>query len=311
MPTQTLQLLGSYGADIAIRFDRIVHDFKDGFKRFTLVGHSAGVLRYRLVYDFLHAATDQLSVTDPEDSILKSWPDYLWDFFARRMVDGAAFNLADPRTGSTVLVTFVESALSYNFFTYKLFSSGIELEQFRDASIVDEGGGSTTPAGAVTSILLRPKDADALTSNFPAYTKTDGTQFPVLGLAYDAGTGETAYWQIRAVDYPGGNLTLKLIWYADTATSGNVIWTAAIAVITPNTDTQDVETKTFATTQNTTDSHLGTTGQRVHECSITISNLDSLAADDEFWVRISRDANAGGDTLTGDAILIEAELAYA
>jgi hypothetical protein len=88
------------------------------------------------------------------------------------------------------------------------------------------------------------------------------------------------------------------------------MWGAKIAAITPDTDSQDVETKSLATQQTVTDSHLGTTGQRVHTCSITVSNLDSIAADDLVWLEISRVAANGADTLTGDAILIHAELTY-
>jgi hypothetical protein len=89
-----------------------------------------------------------------------------------------------------------------------------------------------------------------------------------------------------------------------------VIWGAQLAAIMPNTNSQDVETDTLATANTVTDTHLGTTGQRIHECSITISNLDSLAADALVFLRVYRDADAAGDTMTGDALLVEAELSY-
>ena len=68
--------------------------------------------------------------------------------------------------------------------------------------------------------------------------------------------------------------------------------------------------KALAAVSSVTDSHLGTIGPRVHGCTITISNLDSLAADDLVWLRISRDANNGSDTMANDAILLMAELTY-
>jgi hypothetical protein len=155
-----------------------------------------------------------------------------------------------------------------------------------------------------------PDGAHFPASNFPQLVKNNGTNFPVMGLAYDAATEEKAYWNFKASNYGSGNLTLKLLWYADTASSADVMWGAKIAAITPDTDSQDVETKSLATQQTVTDSHLGTTGQRVHTCSITVSNLDSIAADDLVWLEISRVAANGADTLTGDAILIHAELTY-
>lgn len=157
---------------------------------------------------------------------------------------------------------------------------------------------------------IHPEEAQFLAANFPAFTKANGTNFAVSGLAFDAATEETAFWKFKANNYGSGNLTLVIRWYADTASSGDVIWGARIAAITPDTDSQDVETKALATANTVTDSHLGTTGQRVHSCSITISNLDSIAADDLVFLAIYRDADAAGDTMTGDAIFLEAELSY-
>lgn len=155
-----------------------------------------------------------------------------------------------------------------------------------------------------------PEEAQFLASAFPQIVKALGTNFPVSGLAFDAATDETAYWKWRAIRYGSGNITVDIDWYADTASSGDVIFDAAVAAITPNTDTQDVETKAFATVNSVTDTHLGTTGQRLHRATITISNLDSLADGDVVWLKLNRDANAAGDTMTGDAIVTNITLSY-
>lgn len=147
-------------------------------------------------------------------------------------------------------------------------------------------------------------------SNPAAPVLNQGTNFPVPGLAFDASTQESAFWLLRAANYGSGNLTLNFLWYADTASSGDVKFDAAIAAITPDADTQDVETKSFATATTVTDSHLGTTGQRVHQASITISNLDSLASGDMLALRLRRVAADGADTMTGDAIVSDLELSY-
>jgi hypothetical protein len=159
---------------------------------------------------------------------------------------------------------------------------------------------------------LHPEEAQFLASAFPQFVKNNGTNFPVSGLAFDATTDEAAFWKFRASNYGSGNLTLKLLWYADTASSGNVVWEAQIASITPDTDSQDVETDGLATLNYVQDTHLGTVGQRVHLCTITVSNLDSIAADDLVFLRIARDANGTNatDDMTGDAILLLAELSY-
>ena len=66
----------------------------------------------------------------------------------------------------------------------------------------------------------------------------------------------------------------------------------------------NVETDALATETTVTDSHLGTTGQRVHSASITISNLDSLADGDDVALRFGRLGSNGSDTMAGDAIAI-------
>lgn len=155
-----------------------------------------------------------------------------------------------------------------------------------------------------------PEEALFLATAFPAYTKINGTNFPVSGLAYDATTSESAHWRFVATSYGSGNLTLRVLWYADTASSGGVVWEGAIAAITPNTDSQDIETDAYATATNAADTHLGTTGQRLHSVDVTISNLDSLAADDWVTLKVSRLPANASDTLTGDAILVGLVLSY-
>jgi hypothetical protein len=159
---------------------------------------------------------------------------------------------------------------------------------------------------------LAVEEAQFLATAFPQFTKVNGTNFPVSGLAYDATTDEAAFWKVLAVSYGSGNLTLDLYWYADTASTLNVVWEAQITAITPNTDSTDVETDSLATLNFVQDTHLGTTGQRVHQCAITISNLDSIAASDLVFVRIARDANSTSSTddMAGDAILLGAQLSY-
>lgn len=166
---------------------------------------------------------------------------------------------------------------------------------------------------ATVNCWLSPEEAQYHpTSNFPQYKVTPGTNFPVSGLFYDATTDEAAFWTFPATNYGSGNITLTLFWYADTASSGNVSWEAQIACITPNTDTQDVETDGLATLNHVQDTHLGTTGQRLHSCQITLSNLDSIAAGDLCWLRIARDANGTNNTddMTGDAALVGVLVSY-
>lgn len=157
---------------------------------------------------------------------------------------------------------------------------------------------------------LAPEEGSFLATAFPQFVKNSGTNFPVVGLAYDAAATETTYWHLAAFNYGSGNITCLIEWYADTASSGVCRWEVGMAAITPNTDTQDIETKAFATVQTLDSTHLGTTAQRLQESSITISNLDSVAANDEVWVKVSRMGAHANDTMTGDVILVSIRLSY-
>jgi hypothetical protein len=163
---------------------------------------------------------------------------------------------------------------------------------------------------ATVKTAFLPEGAQFLSINFPQYKKINGTNFAVSVLAFDAATKESAFWKFKAKDYGSGNLTLVIRWTADTATSSDVIWGAQIACITPDTDSQDITTKSFATAATVTDSHGGTTARREMTCSMTITALDSIAANDTVWLTIYRDAAAAGDTMAGDAFFVEASIEY-
>ena len=163
---------------------------------------------------------------------------------------------------------------------------------------------------ATVSQVFEARSAELRSTAFPQLVKANGTNIPVSGYAFDASTEEAIFFDLRAIRYGSGNVTVDVDWYADTATTGAVVWSAQLAAITPTADTQDVETDTLATVATTTTSHPGTTGQRLLRTSVTVSSLDSLAADDDVRLRISRVAANAGDTLTGDAILTRASVSY-
>ncbi len=142
-------------------------------------------------------------------------------------------------------------------------------------------------------------------SAFPAIVTANGSAYPVPALAFDAAAIESTFYGFVASDYTSGNVDVTIDWYADSASSGAVVWGAQLAAITPDADIQDVETDTLPTVTTVTDTHLGTTGQRLHRATITLTAaaLDSLATGDACTLCISRQATNGADTMTGDALL--------
>lgn len=163
---------------------------------------------------------------------------------------------------------------------------------------------------ANATFYLPAARADFKTSAFPAITRFQGTNFPIQVLAYDTTSREDAFFSWCALNYASGNVTATVYWYADTASSGGVTWGCALAAITPNTDTQDIETKAYATENTANDTHLGTTGQRLHTVDVTITNLDSLTADDWVSMKVGRVVSDGGDTMAGDALLVGIKISY-
>jgi hypothetical protein len=163
---------------------------------------------------------------------------------------------------------------------------------------------------ATVKLYFAPEEAQFAASAFPAFKIFQGTNFPVSCLAYDGTSTERAYWKFDPTNYGSGNITCDVYFYNDSSTAGACVWEAALAAITPETDSQDVETKSFATAQQVTKSHPGTVAQRLQKATITISNLDSVAAGDEVWLRISRLPADAGDTSTADMIVTSVRLSY-
>jgi hypothetical protein len=158
--------------------------------------------------------------------------------------------------------------------------------------------------------IFEAGDAKFPTSNPAAPSMVQGTNFPVSGLAFDATTQETAFFDFPAISYGTGNVTVTVDWYADTASANGIVFGASLAAVTQNTDSQDIETKAFATENTGSDTHLGTTGQRLHTFDITVSNLDSLASGDDCRLRLRRVPADGSDTMTGDCIVTRVIVSY-
>ncbi len=159
---------------------------------------------------------------------------------------------------------------------------------------------------------LHVEEAQFLNSAFPQFKRFDGTSFPIAVLAFDAASDEAAFWKFRLEGYTSGNITIDIEWYADTASANSVVWEAMLAAITPNIDSQDVETKSFGALSFVQSTHLGTTGQRLHRATIILTDINSAVADDAVWLRIARDADSTSatDDMTGDAHLTSVRLSY-
>jgi hypothetical protein len=153
-------------------------------------------------------------------------------------------------------------------------------------------------------IQIDPLSARLPATQLPALTSvpaaTVATNPSVTVYAFD-GAGTTKQYLnfvFRASNYASGNVTVDIdFWMTGTATTGNVKWECAIGCITPS-DAQGVTTDTFATATTTTTTVSGTAKGLVRS-TVTVSNLDSLAADDIVTLQLDRDP--ANDTCTDSA----------
>lgn len=144
----------------------------------------------------------------------------------------------------------------------------------------------------------------------PEY-KEAGTNITVPTYSFADNATESIQFQIGYVPaYGSGNVTVHLEWYGDTATTGNVVLAVQLACVTPETDTQDMETKNWATENTVTDSHLGTNAQRLHKATVTVTNLDSITTGDMAWMKVSRKGGDASDTMSNDLQLAAVVIEY-
>lgn len=161
-------------------------------------------------------------------------------------------------------------------------------------------------SGNPTSVLMQyfpPEAALFPTSNYAQFKSINGTNFPVNMLAFDASTDETVFFRGVANNFNLTGVEVRLRWYADTASTGTCIWGVSLAAISPNLDSQDIETKALTPEQTITSTHLGTTGQRVQESVLQMTNIDSMADLDALVLKVTRKASS--DSMAGDAFLLD------
>ena len=122
-------------------------------------------------------------------------------------------------------------------------------------------------------------------------------------LEFDASVDEAAFFSgILPNHYGGGGLTVTILWAAATATAGNCVWTCAIEAQPP---AHPIGSASFASPSTVTSACPGTAWLLVYAPIPFPSgaSMDGLLANQRFRFNITRDADAGTDTMTGDALL--------
>lgn len=157
-----------------------------------------------------------------------------------------------------------------------------------------------------TRFVGLPESAHFPSTKFPQLTQIN--QRPVL--AYDAATDEAAYWTDVAPQGLTGTLTLLITYCMASATSGTVGLQAQIEAISDG-DTVDVDSATsFDTVNNSASTTVPGTAGFIDQITITLTNVDSIAAADLYRISVNRDADGSAitDSASGDLYLLAIEL---
>jgi len=158
-----------------------------------------------------------------------------------------------------------------------------------------------TGGGPDTLCVLLPHSYFPSATNYATRDTRNNT--PVLD--FDADTDESALWlDVLPVRYAAGGITVEIEFAATSATSGDVVWTAALERI--GAESQDLDADGFASAKTVTATVSSTCG-KTKMASIAFTDgaqMDSVAAGNTFRLQITRDANNAADTATGDAELV-------
>lgn len=152
-------------------------------------------------------------------------------------------------------------------------------------------------------------------TQFPELNKRNGTgisaPFPIRSLAFDAASVERAYWVFRPTALGGTNVfTVEIDWFAESATSGSVVWGVQGYASTPNVDDVDLESRNLGVQSSTTTAHPGGTGQRHIRSTITGLDAGSAVNNDVVFIGLERIASNPSDTMTGDAVVFCVTISY-
>lgn len=126
-------------------------------------------------------------------------------------------------------------------------------------------------------------------------------------LDFDDTTDESIIFQgVLPLHYGGGGVTVTVGWMATSATTGTISLDAAFMSVTDDAD--DLDTKAFAAANNANPTTASATGE-VDYATITFTDgadMDSVAAGELFYLKITRDANGttSTDNLSGDMELV-------
>ena len=105
-----------------------------------------------------------------------------------------------------------------------------------------------------------------------------------------------------------GNRTAVISYAMASATSGGVAFDVAVEAITSGDATDTDATTSFDTVNAGNDGTVPGTAGYMEQISITLTNMDSVAAADYLRISVARDVADAADTATGDCYVFAVEI---
>lgn len=191
--------------------------------------------------------------------------------------------------------------------------ANIDLNLIAKGTGVVQSNGSAVKVAGKETIWIPSSAMYPTTTNGCAnleQTELTAGQPELKSLDFDPSSDENAQFAVafpKSWD-PSQLLMYQVFWTANSTNTGNCIWNLK-GVAVANDDAIDAA---FGTGIDITDAHSGTANDlNVTAQSASVTVAGSPAADEEVFFNISRDADAGGDTFTGDAKLLGIKLFFA
>lgn len=192
----------------------------------------------------------------------------------------------------------ITTAADDRFMAYSLGSGNWIVLFYQKAS----GAAVVGSSGTKTLCRFTAADNQPPASNYATFA----TRNSIPLLEFDAATNQDAIFLgivPEGASFSTG-LKVRIFWTAATATSGDCVWEAAFERM--NTD---IDADSFASAQTTTTTTNGTSGvPNLTEITFNGSQIDGVVAGDMFRAKLTRNAAAGGDTMTGLAQVIAVEI---
>lgn len=154
-----------------------------------------------------------------------------------------------------------------------------------------------------TRLILKPDNAEFMLTPASAMKVNDRP-----ALAFDGVNVETCYWTDVAPQGIVVGYSAIIYYLMASAIAGTVDFEVAVEAVTPG-DVQNLGSTTSFGAVNAGQGTIPATNGYMSALTISLANIDDIAAGDYFRLRLERDADdAVGDTAIGDCYVLGMEI---